>query len=306
MQALLTFLIILIFSHSAFAVKIISIKKDKVLLDLESDTVNVGDKIGLRDNQKKPKGILQITKIQNGKAIASVKGEVQKDFVLEILNSKKSLPTASSSDQNTDVKTSDLKNSKTDKSSLKKQDTKPSRKKSLSDYYGFTAGYSLNSMTVKPSSSSSIKLSGSSFNLSGFYQRSLTTDLGVRIFGSYQTLKASGNSQAPTCSSGYACSIDISYLGIESLVQYTFWKQSNYDIWAGAGLGLLFAISKNSNIIDTSKITTNQAILASTGLNYKLNSRTFIPLQLDYALYPDNQTTAANQIILRVGYGLSF
>lgn len=159
MQTVLTFLIILIFSHSAFAVKILSIKKDKVLLDLESDNVNIGDKIGLRDLQKKPKGILQITKIQNGKAIASVKGEVQKDFVLEILNSKKSLPTTSSSDQNTDVKISDLKNPKTDKSSLKKQDTKPSRKKSLSDYYGFTAGYSLNSMTVKPSSSSSIKLS---------------------------------------------------------------------------------------------------------------------------------------------------
>ncbi len=304
MQTVLTFLIILIFSHSAFAVKILSIKKDKVLLDLESDNVNIGDKIGLRDLQKKPKGILQITKIQNGKAIASVKGEVQKDFSLEIL-SKKNSP-SSSSDQITDVTVSDHKNTKIDKSSLKKENTKKSRKTALSDYYGFTAGYSLNSMTVKPSSSSSIKLSGSSFNLSGFYQRSLTTDLGVRIFGSYQTLKASGNSQAPTCSSGYNCSVDISYLGIESLVQYTFWKQSKYDIWAGAGLGLLFAISKNSNIIDTSKITTNQAILVSTGLNYKLNSRTFIPLQLDYALYPDNQTTSANQIILRAGYGLSF
>lgn len=304
MRKLLSVILVFCLPHSAFALKILSIKQDKVLLDLESENLPIGTKIGLRDSAKKPKGILAITKIQNGKAIASLKGEAQKDFSLEVIRSEKSEALPLSNDSNSKKSPQNPQ----EKSNLSKTEAKKSKTqgRSLSDFYGVTAGYSLNSMTVKPSSSSSIKLSGSSFNLSGFYQRKLTSDLGVRIFGSYQTLKASGTSQAPTCASGYNCSVDISYLGIESLVQYTFWKNPQYDIWAGAGLGLLFAISKNSNIIDTSKITTNQAILASVGLNYKLNRKAFIPLQLDYALYPDNQTTSANQIIFRAGYGLSF
>lgn len=265
----------------AYAIKIVRIKNNRVLLDLEGEKVNVGEKLGARNPDGKPKALLEIKQIKQGKAVAIItKGQIQQEYSVTKITQKGTPKSSADSDSNL---------SSTSKSA-----------------WGFTAGYAMNSMTIKPSGSSSISLAGSSFNLSGFYQMHLDGGFSTRFLSGYETLQASGTSVSPACTGSSDCKVEVSYLGLEALIRYSFVSNSNIDMWAGAGLGFLFAIGKSSNVLDTGKITTNQTIVGTLGLDYQVNRNNFIPIQLDYALFPDNSTSSANQIILRAGYGFNF
>lgn len=270
MRTLLSALILAALASPAYAIKTITIKNSRVLLDLEGEDINVGDRLGARTPQGKPKALLVVKQVKKGRAVAAiVKGSMQQEY---------SVAKVSTSTKSTIQKAA----------------------------WGFTAGYAMNTLSVKPSGASTISLSGSSFSLSGFYQMPLDGGFSARILGGYETLQATGTSEAAACTDSSDCKVDISYFGLESLVRYSFLKNNTVDAWAGAGLGFLFALSKDSNILDTTKITTNQTIVGTLGLDYYLNRSSFIPIQIDYAVYPDNGTSSVNQIIFRMGYGSNF
>lgn len=280
MKILITALLLTSLVSPAYAIKTLVVKNDRALLDLEGEDLKVGDRLGARSEDGKPRALLEIKQVKDGKAVAAIlKGRMQKDFSVAKISAGGA-----------------VKSSTTTAESLGKSKSA----------WGLTAGYAMNSMTVKPSGASSISLSGSSFNLSGFYQMQLDGNISTRIFGSYETLQASGSSSAASCSGSSNCKVEISYLGLEALVRYSFVRTRTMEVWAGAGLGFLFAIGKSSNVLDTSKVSTNQTIVGSLGLDYHLNRNNFIPVQLDYAHFPDNNTSTANQIILRAGYGFNF
>lgn len=262
-------------STPAFAIKVLTIKNNRVLLDAEGATINVGDKFLARDADGKAKAILEINQVKNERALGTVlKGRMQNDVTLS--------PYTPSSGRGASASTGG---------------------RSMKTSAGIMAGYAMNSMTVKPSGGSSISLSGSSFNLSGMYQMTIDGGFGARLLAGYETLVAKGDS-ATACSG--SCEVDISYLGLEALGKYAFGPSSGSQFWVGAGLGFLLAMSKSSNILDTGKISTNQTIIGAVGLDWRLSPTTFIPLQFDYAIYPDNATSAATQMILRAGYGFAF
>jgi hypothetical protein len=138
------------------------------------------------------------------------------------------------------------------------------------------------------------------------YNMTVDGAFGARLLVGYETLVAKGDAPTATCTGSTSCEVDISYLGIEALAKYAFVQGSSMDVWVGAGLGFLLAMSKSSNILDTGKISTNQTIVGALGLDYKLSPTSFIPIQFDYAVYPDNATSSATQMILRFGYGFAF
>lgn len=280
MRFLIATLLISSLVSPAWALKTVVVKNDRALIDLEGENLQVGDKLGARDGDGKARALLEIKQIKNGKAVAAIlKGKMSQEFSLSKIGGGKTSAAAS-----------------------KSSSAKASRSKSA---WGVTAGYAMNSMTVKPSPSSSVSLSGSSINASGFYQMNLDGNISARFLGGYETLVAKGTSSNVSCS-GSECSVDISYLGVEALVRYSYLRNAKFDAWVGGGLGFLFALSKSSNVLNTSKISTNQTFVGSLGLDYHLNKKNFIPVQLDYAMYPDNNTSAANQIILRAGWGINF
>ncbi|UXR63098.1 hypothetical protein EZJ49_08415 [Bdellovibrio bacteriovorus] len=280
MRFLIATLLISSLVSPAWALKTVVVKNDRALLDLEGEDLQVGDKVGARDADGKARALLEIKQIKNGKAVAAVlKGKMSQEYSV-----------------------SKIGGTKTSAGAAKASSPKSPRSKSA---WGVTAGYAMNSMTVKPSANSSVSLSGSSINASGFYQMNLDGNISARFLGGYETLVAKGTSSNVTCS-GTECSVDISYLGVEALVRYSYLRNTKFDAWVGGGLGFLFAIGKSSNVLNTSKISTNQTFVGSLGLDYHLNKKNFIPVQLDYAMYPDNNTSAANQIILRAGWGINF
>ncbi|MEN0057986.1 MAG: hypothetical protein AAGB31_04075 [Bdellovibrio sp.] len=277
MKLWITFFTVFAFFSPTYAVKTMAIKERKVLLDLENESWQKGDRLMARNADGKARALLEVQQVKGNKAVAIlVKGQIQKDYALTRFTPKD-------------------KNTKTAGRTSPRQGA-----------WGGMAGYTMNSMTVKPSGASSVSLSGNSFNLAAFYEMHVDGNISARFLGGYEALNASGTSSSSSCMGSSNCTVDLGYLGLTALVRYTFLKMSSWDMWGGAGLGFLFALSKSSNILDTSKITTNQTIVGALGVDYHLGKESFIPFQLDYALFPDNNTSSANQIILRLGYGFSF
>ncbi|MFS4457672.1 hypothetical protein [Bdellovibrio sp. HCB2-146] len=264
---------LMLLAPHAEAAKILSVKNNKALIDLEGEASAVGNLFLARDGAGKKRAILEVSQVKQGRAIANLKkGTLQANFSLEKMEQ------AGGSSSSAD--------SASGGSSGKSRG-------------GVLVGYSMNSMTAKPASGS-VSLSGSSFNLVGYYQMQLDSKIYARLLAGYETLNASGDQ------SGVNRTVEIGYLGITGQVEYQFYSGRSWDFFAGGGLGFLYAINKSSNILDTSKISINNTVVGVLGADYKLSRNTYIPMQLSYSMFPDNSSSSATQIIMRVGYGWDF
>lgn len=273
MKTLVATLILFFVSFQAQAIKVTAVKNGKALLDLEGESVKTNERYLAISEEGKKKGLLTIHQVKGNKAIAVIdKGSAQVGYVLEPYEARSAHHRSR------------------DKAS-----------------WGLMGGYSMNSMDVKPTGGS-VSLAGSSFELTGFYSMVLDKNISAKFSGGYKTLVANGTASSALCGNGTStnCDVNISYLGIDALLRYTVWQNKTFDVWGGAGLGFLFALSKSSNVLDTSKITTNQTIEVALGADYNLNAQNYIPFQFTYALFPNNSTSSANQMIFSVGYGWNF
>lgn len=294
MKFLALFLLTMLIPLTGHSLSILNIKGNRVLLDLEGEDIQSGDRLVAISPSGKEKGHIQIKQVKGSKAIASIlKGKVEVGFTIETTEStqKKNDP-----EQELDL----TENMKANKKLSKK---KTRNKKSA---WGVVIGMASNNMTVKPGNTTSTELNGTSTNFTGFYQRELDSSIGARILGGSYNLVANGESKNISACTPGGCVVEISYLGIEALVQYSIIKNSTTNLWLGAGMGFLFASGKSSNILDTSKISSNQTFIAALGFDLNINQSLFLPLQIDYVLFPDNSSSATKQTILRFGLGGRF
>lgn len=264
----------------AFAVKIISVKQNRVLIDLEGQDLPTGQKLFSIDSSGKKRAVIQIRQVKGGKAVAQItKGVASPGHTLQVI--AQAGPPMNQDKVN----------------AQKRRDPKSQ------DTIGLMAGFAMNSMKVKLSDTP-VDLTGNSFSLKGFYTTKLDGAISVKGSAGYETFAAKGTIATGTCGSSNSqeCNVDISYLGLDALIRYSFTE----NFWAGGGLAFLFALSKDSNVLDTGKITTNQAIVGAVGYDYRLSGGAFVPLELNYNLFPDNNSTSASQIVIRAGYGWDF
>ncbi len=276
MKTVITFILsVLAGTTFAWAQTISKVKGNRALLTAITSDLKVGDRFIARDANGKAKALIEIKQFKESKAIALVlKGQLTTDLTLTPYRGKKDGGSST---------------------------------KSISNHsWGVLAGYSMNSMTAKPGTTSNISMSGTSFDLSGYYQVPIDGNFGARVLLGYETFEASGTASTAYCAGDTNCSIKIAYLGLQGLMTYSFLNTESISMWAGGGLGFLFALSKDSDVVKTSSITTSQTIIASLGLDYKLSPTLMIPVQLDYALFPDTNTASANQINIRLGIGFGF
>jgi|GEM_PF-1864633 hypothetical protein len=289
MKHLAILLIGFFITSSALAAKIISVKQNKVLIDLEGQDLPVGQKLFSIDSTGKKRAVLQIRQVKGGKAVADItKGQSVPAHRLQVIAGGPPMNTA-----------------KTDAQSSTPRSHKGAGRGNSS--WGLQGGYAMNTMKVKLSSTP-VDLSGSSMSLKGFYATKLDGAISVKGSVGYETFAAKGTISSGVCGSSNTadCSVEISYLGMDALIRYSFIDSSSIHFWAGGGLAFLFAIGKESNVLDTGKITSNQAIVGAVGFDYNLSGGSFIPVELNYNLFPDNNSTSASQMVLRVGYGWDF
>ncbi len=278
-----------IFSSTAFAATIQSLKNEKMLIQLQGQSVHAGERFFVLDGTGKKKALIRIRQVKDDRAIAElIKGQVQAGYKLSPSPSSPAPP-----------------------------DIKPPSRKAYSrvssqvgNSWGVLGSLLQNDLQASfiPAGSStktSIAMKGTSFGVLGFYDYTLSPEIQIRALGGLEMFKVAGTGNATDCDGGSDCNVDLTYLSTYGGAKYYFY-QKNFKLWAGAYYGFLFAISKSSTVLKTADITSNQLWVLSFGMDYPLNQGAFIPLSIDYGLFPNSATVKANILYVRAGWGRSF
>lgn len=285
--------VFLIWTSASLAATVSAVKGTKVLISLEEDTAEVGDEFYLINPASgKKTAIIRIKQIKDQKALAEiVKGKAQNGFTLQAKAAtpmSADVPSTSSSEQSIEKDTSYL--------------------RMLKDSYGLTAGYIMNTMNAEISykdgfgitRQTSANMSGSGFTVGGFYDYAFNADFSGRAVASFEQFNVTGNSSAAGCSGTTACDAKINYLSLYALGKwYAF--QGKYRGWLGGGMGYLFALSKSSTALNEAQISTNQVFTLSLGSDIQLSRKSYIPVSIEYNLFPDSASVKANMIVIKAG-----
>lgn len=269
-------LIILSFSRVSLALSLDSIKDSKVLVNLDGNAAKPGDTFLVTDSDGKKRALIQITQVKGNRALANIlKGTLTKPAKSYTLQSHE---LGGDSNKSRGLRVAP-----------------PST-------WGVTFGYAQNKMDV---SSPSVNMTGSGYNVEGFYDRLVDGSVSMLARLAYQTFKVAGTNASAACLGSANCSVDLSYIGLDGIVKYSFFTPK-ITYWLGAGLGFSFPMSKSSNVIDVSKITVSQKILGDVGLNWYLSRKSYIPVGFEYAMFPSSAGVSSSQMIVRLGYGKMF
>lgn len=294
-KSILAFLFCMFFSFHSFAAVVTTVKGARALIDLEGDMAEADEEFFLIDpNTTRRTAIIRILQVKGGKALAEItKGRAAPGFTLQAKG-------LSNRPMSTDVH--DPKNEGGGSGGGRYLS-------GLKESYGFTGAIHMNSMQAEVSSRdalntvtrSSASMSGMGFGLGGFYDLPFTESLAGRVFAGVEQFNAAGDISVNACSGSTACDAKINYLSVYALGKWYF-LSGQYRMWLGGGGGFLLALSKSSTALNESQISTNQVMTAALGLDMQLDRKSYVPVSLEYNMYPDSSTVKASSIVIKAGW----
>lgn len=275
-------LVVLFFSFNVFAATVQTVKNKKVLISLEAQKVKVGEQYFTLNDAGKKKAVVKILQTKGDRAVAEiVKGKAQPGYTLS----------------DTPIATDDKKK-------------KEPQEEYTGNSWGIMASYLQSSMSVsfKPNSASDTitsDMKGTSFGAVGFYDYAWSPDFQIRGIAGLEQLKVSGTISTSNCKSSTACDVSITYLSLYGGGKYNIYN-SKMRWWVGGAYGLLIALQKSSTILEESQITTNQMYVFNTGLDYPLSDNAYMPITLDYGMFPSTASVKATVMFFRIGWAKNF
>lgn len=284
-----------------WAAGVSQVKNDKVLLELSGlDGVAVGDELFTIDDAGKRKALVKITQVRRDKAIATiVKGKpaVGQDVVLK--NGSKPL--------SREVRDTDLPSGE---SAPAGDYYKRLTRRYTGNTWGVLGGLMQTNMTAKFTAGSglltrevSAKMKGTSFGALGYYDYPISPAFQIRGMGGLEQIGATGSVDQADCNSSTTCDFKVTYLSLYGVAKFNFFDNGGLRAWAGLHYGFLTAMSKSSSVLNTKNISTNQIYGISTGVEIPSGRSNYIPVTLDYGMFPKSDTVDANIITIRAGYG---
>ncbi len=174
---------------------------------------------------------------------------------------------------------------------------------------GALFGYGMDNQSVKASSSSglvteNLSMSGSGFSAKAFADMSIADELGLIARLGAETFNVTGKSKSGICAGSTSCKTEIMYLSADLLVRYNF-SPGSINPYAAGGLGIYFPLTKKTNVLDETKIASTTIFFVTLGANIRLGSM-FIPIQVEYGLFPPSNEVSTNFITGRAGLGWEF
>ncbi|MGZ3771231.1 MAG: hypothetical protein ACXVCP_13150 [Bdellovibrio sp.] len=282
-------------SSLSFAATVSAVKGTKVLINLESDTIEANEEFYLiNPDSGKKAAIIRVQQVKGQKALADIlKGKAKEGYTLQ---AKGASSLSSQSGETNSV------------SALAKT-SENTTLKILKDSYGVTAGYITSTMSADVSykdgfgitRTTNAGMNGSGFALGGFYDYVFNPDLVGRAAANIEQFNVSGSASAAGCSGGTNCDAKINYLSLYALGKW-YPLQGKYRMWLGGGAGYLLALSKSSTALNESQISTNQVFTASIGTDIQQNRSNYIPISIEYSMFPDSPTVKANMIVVKAGW----
>lgn len=289
-KLLCLFSLLLLFGSAAQAAKILQIKASRALIELESESAFLNQKVLFLDPEGRKTAEGYISKIKSSRAIINITvGTPSTIDSVEIGNSTRSKNQIVSSPEgfsSTTFRTNRMKISG-------------------------LLGLSMNTMTTKQTDGSNpvpntedVALKGTSITLAGAMDYPLNQTLVLRGMFGYEPFSANGSAQFNSCDnlSSTSCTANINYLSGTGILRFDFGR-SRATLWGGLGATFKFPISKSSTALLVDDIKTTTTFLAAGGLDYFLDNKSFIPVSVEYQLFQKSDTVSANIIMARIGYG---
>jgi hypothetical protein len=295
MRTSLIFILTSLISAFAFAGTVSQVKGNKMIIQLEGETPEIGTEYFIINSAGKKIGLVSIKQIKGTKALAELsKGQANAGDTIQSRSGGNSSAAQASAE--------------TETSSSSGKRVRRGKHRA-----GALLGYAMNtfSLTVQDKTNASLRedvtMKDNTFNAKGFYDYDLTPALTIRAAAGYETFAAKGTTQQAICdnAASTSCEVNYSYLGLEGSLHWNFINGAT-RAWIGGGYSFLLAMSKQNNIPNLTDSSTNQMLLVSVGTDIGLKNGAFIPLVLEYGIFPGSSNVNASSIFIRGGYGFTF
>lgn len=293
--------LLLLFSTSlAHSATVTQVKGKQVLIDMEGDSAAEGDEFFLinPDTEKKV-GMVRVKKAKGSKAIALViKGRAAEGYTLE--QNSDEMAEEADTDTDSEVET---------RSSKKSRGSSSGTLKTLKNSFGIMGGYLMNSMSADVSNNnngtitkSSASMTGSGFAAGGFFDFVFSPSIAIHTVAAMEQFSAKGTITNTACSGGTDCNADINYLSLYGMAKW-YVTQGSFRFWLGGGGGYLLALSKKSTALNESQISSNSVITGAIGGDLQMSKANYIPISLEYNMFPASETVKASQMAIKFGWG---
>lgn len=283
-------LLLLSFSVSAFAARIIQTKGKRILIQLDGEFAFVNQQINLLDRKNKKVALATVTQVRGGRAIATlVSGQIEGDETLEFIE---------------------------DTTGLAQPVTSPGQRVYRVNANKFSVMLMLanNSMSTKQTDGSNpapntetVAMKGTSFGLTAAYDYPFSTQFVARLTGGYEPYSAKGTAQFLSCDAltSTNCTADINYLSGGGYLRFDF-ARSSVTPWAALGATIKYPLTKSTTALLANDIKATTTFGLAAGADWFTSGANFVPFSVEYQLFQSSDTVTANILMLRAGYGWAF
>lgn len=262
-------------------------KGDKVLINLEEDTINIDDRFYLINSENRPVAAIKILAIKNKEAVGIIlKGNAE--------GNEKLKPIEKSSTQDLDKKESNAKFVK----------NKRNQKISVLGTYVFSAvSANVSDNTNAETLTTTGKGIGLSINYELYRWKKISFDGLIR----YYSQDSKGESSLTACDNytSTTCSTKISYvdLGISTKLHF---ENNNWDYYGGINLSLKNPINKSSTMVNNDQIKSGTGIGIQIGIYYRLSSSFYVPFEFEQVIQSKIGEASLNTSLFSLGVGFNF
>lgn len=261
------------------------VKGSKVYIMFDQEEpFTTNDYFILNNAEGKKLGLVQIKKFKGRKAIGLLKkGKADKGYTTTFKaagKKAKKAPSVVAEDQSAD---------EDDSSSQYPQSR-----------VGVLAGYGMASQDVDQGTLGQSSQSGSSIALRGLYDYPLFQSVYFRGMLGAEFFSVTGDGRPlSNLSVVTATGTDITYLTMDALFHWSFSKSKSSSFYLIGGLGILYPMSKSSDIIIEGSIDSLAIGEFGGGMEFHLNGYT-LPFEIAYYYFPSGDVTT-NVISLKLG-----
>lgn len=280
-------LILFLVPHILWAASIQTVKGTKVLIQLDGQSVSAGERYFTLDSAGKKKAIVTIRQVKGDKAVAEIsKGKAEVGHSLSATPSQSAAAPTSSG-----------------RSSVERVGSYSGGS------WGLLASVLQSTMTAEFYSGTTLRttaMKGTSFGALGFYDYPFSPDLQLRAAAGAEMFSVTGTVDGNYCTSSTTCDVKITYLSMYGGGKYNVYRGNSVRIYGAASYGFLMALSKSSTVLKTAEISTNQLYVFTGGLDYVLDRNSYLPLTLDYGMFPASSTVKSTVLFIRFGWAKTF
>jgi hypothetical protein len=311
-RALLVLLLLGI-SVQANAASVTLVKGTRALINLSGglEDAKVGDEIYSVDANGKRKALLKLRQVKGQKAVADiVKGvpAIGHDVTPRVAAGAGAGGTISREVREDDIRAQQAASGEGD--DYYKRLRKASK---TGKGYGLLAGLQQTTMNVDFTAGAgasqrtvSVAMKGSSFGILGYYDYPIIPALQFRGLAGIEQMNAAGSIDTSDCDGGTEYTFAVNYLSLYGQAKFNYLDNGSTRGWVSGGFGFLLALSKASNVLNTSQISTNQVYLASLGFDFSIGRNMCIPVALEYGMHPASDTVKVSVMTVRSGIGWAF